>query len=495
LLPLVIENKPLSLPVAATIHRLLDRLDPIDLVRLDEQVRNLPFSYQASFLRRWQDISPADLKRFPHSNEYATLVFGMSSFHHSGYVREEAVRQLAKTRTGEELPFLLIRINDWVPNVRRITWAAVRDRLTATYARHFVHNLALVLRLTHCGRADHGGIVDSVIELLQKAEFSELKDRLESTDPFIRRTSFRIALDTQTIDRQAVIRQGMQSKDNVVRLLSLEKTHLLADDAALSLLTEMRNDGFAPIRREVLGVYLRRFPGLAERELEEALCDTHTSIRRFARFHLEKTGQMDFAEFYRRALSEEPKLYAAIRGIGETGEASDVQLLLPFLTHSVPKVRRAVIGALSKLNPDEHRDTFLHMLHDPSPKVSRESVRGLGLCTPYLVSAPRLWKEFEVAAEQHTQRNVLFLISRQPKWDSLYYLLLALSLDDREIAHLALHYIHRWLSRFNRTFTVPKAYELEQLGEALTCCGARLDEHSREELKFILQGFAQRVGR
>jgi hypothetical protein len=42
----------------------------------------------------------------------------LASFHPSGYVREEAIAHLAAVWDGTELPFLLIRVNDWVAPVR-----------------------------------------------------------------------------------------------------------------------------------------------------------------------------------------------------------------------------------------------------------------------------------------------------------------------------------------------------------------------------------------
>ena len=66
----------------------------------------------------------------------------------NGFVREDAVKRLAKVATGEELPYLLLRLNDWVPQVRDAAREAVLARITPEYAPHFVTYLATFARLS-----------------------------------------------------------------------------------------------------------------------------------------------------------------------------------------------------------------------------------------------------------------------------------------------------------------------------------------------------------
>lgn len=49
---------------------------------------------------------------------FATV--GIATCHRSGFIREKAVVTLAECHSGTELPFLLVRLNDWIPQVRRI---------------------------------------------------------------------------------------------------------------------------------------------------------------------------------------------------------------------------------------------------------------------------------------------------------------------------------------------------------------------------------------
>ncbi|MCX4084323.1 hypothetical protein N7281_05695 [Rickettsia hoogstraalii] len=45
-------------------------------------------------------------------------LYGVASLNYSGYIREEALNYLEKLPTHEILPYILLRLNDWVPEVR-----------------------------------------------------------------------------------------------------------------------------------------------------------------------------------------------------------------------------------------------------------------------------------------------------------------------------------------------------------------------------------------
>src|SRR3990170_3384306 len=63
------------------------------------------------------------------AGRYRATVLALLSFHPSGYVREEVVDRLARSSEGWELPYLLLRLNDWVAEVRQRARIAVLDRI------------------------------------------------------------------------------------------------------------------------------------------------------------------------------------------------------------------------------------------------------------------------------------------------------------------------------------------------------------------------------
>lgn len=58
-------------------------------------------------------------------------------------------------------------------------------------------------------------------------------------------------------------------------------------------------------------------------------------------------AQIDFAARYREAAADENVV--AIDAIGMTGDANDVELLRPFLTHKRTVIRRAAVKSIVRL--------------------------------------------------------------------------------------------------------------------------------------------------
>src|SRR5260370_25965727 len=87
---------------------LLRSLRSSELPGLDEQMRGY-----GPWWASWDRIEPADVRRLKQrASSWASLA--VLSMHRSGYVREAALRLLAETKDGTALPYLFIRLNDWV---------------------------------------------------------------------------------------------------------------------------------------------------------------------------------------------------------------------------------------------------------------------------------------------------------------------------------------------------------------------------------------------
>lgn len=87
--------------------------------------------------------------------------------------------------------------------------------------------------------------------------------------------------------------------------------------------------------------------------------------------HLRSTPGFDIAGHYRDTLkSGTLHLVAALLGLGETGSRHDAPLVEPFIAHERTRVRASAVSVLGRLAPDDHRDRFIQLLADPSPRVA-----------------------------------------------------------------------------------------------------------------------------
>jgi HEAT repeat protein len=414
----------------------------------------------------------------------------MTSFHHDGHVRQAAIERLNLITTGAELPFLLLRLNDWVSNVRDIAYEAVHARLKPEYAPSFIANLPLVARLETAGRVDHQGLILLIDELLQSdACRPALLASLKSDDRFIRRASFALALNSSRTDLPELTRQALSDRDTVVRLWAAQTVSLAFAGGTLEQFLElMKRDRFMPVRREALRSYVRHIAERAPDELHSALLDPNPAMREEARFHLRTIAPMDVAAFYRETLSagRDVNLYAAIGGLGETGSEVDDLLIVSYASDQTAKIRRAAIKALARLNAKAHIELFLTALTDEAPDVSRQALNaGAGMAAA--IAGKKVWSIFASAPNGHIKRNAFLLLQRLPKWDSICYLLQAIRDRDEAVAGMSRMGIQRWLRRFNRSFTLPSGDQAAKIKDALAQCDELIEERTKQEILFSLK--------
>jgi HEAT repeat protein len=476
---------------ASAVSALVEVLRPEDLPWLDQVMRERS-PYNWSYPSPWTELKPGQLKLLQRFEEESVFALGVASMHYSGYVRDEALRKLSDTQDGTELPFLLLRLNDWVQPVRQTALALVRLRVTSKYAPFFVMNIALVNRLRLARRGEQEGIVGEIEQLLRSEEGrTALLTGLASTDYQVKRACYKLGFGAESLHQIQLVEKALSEQDPAIRLQGAQRIASLSDPKSVEqLLSRAQKDRFAQVRRTVIETLCTKFQDKEQQWLEEALMDNHPSVRGYAQFQLGKEGSFKLRKFYIDALdrSEATTLPAVISGLGETGAVSDSDLVVPHLSSQIPRVRRAVLRTLARLKADAFVDVFQRYLSDDSRSVSREAMKGLSK-TLHLTTGETLWSVFANAQELHVRRNVLFLIARLSKWESISYLLSACDSDAESLRNLADSYIHRWHARFNASFTAPSKPQVERLTAALRKCGAKLDSSVTAQIEFGIRGF------
>src|SRR5438270_786383 len=74
------------------------------------------------------------------------ILLALMSAHRSGYVRAEVIHSLGRDSSGTTIPFLLLRLVDWVEAVRRAADLELIDKLQPQYGDMFVRCLGLLER-------------------------------------------------------------------------------------------------------------------------------------------------------------------------------------------------------------------------------------------------------------------------------------------------------------------------------------------------------------
>jgi HEAT repeat protein len=467
LLELLVDRSPdVSAAVADSIQRLMSQVRPRDLLALDEHVR---VGDSWSYLGGWNGIRPADVSTLAGSGAARSSVLGLVSFHRSGHVREAAVRQLDLIDDGSELPFLLLRLNDWVANVQAFAEAAVRRRLVPGYLGHFVHSAFLVLRLQDQSRGNHRDMIGWMMTQLVRPEYETLlADLLRSDCREIARRSFRAVLEIEGEHQRRLVDSALDPTDVVNRFLAAQWIRQHGDREALgALLSRMQQDRYMSVRREVLLARVERQPETAVGHLERALMDRSAAMRELSRFYLAKFGQPAQPTRYRAALAERIEIAICLAGLGEIGEVCDLPLIVPFMRNGTVATRTAAVRAAGRIDAALVREDLLAGLSDPSKRVAQAAAEGLQRCLGE-VEADALWGVL-CSAPQHGRVAALSLLDKLGGWTAMPYLIRLAADADENLALRARGLIER---QYNRLYMQPGQADRQKvliaLGEVRT---------------------------
>jgi HEAT repeat protein len=486
---LVDASGPAFRAAVEAVHRLQQTMAPFELASLDQRIRMIGASGRG-LDHGWRKLRPSGLRRF-ETSEFAASLLGLASFHNDGYVREAAVNSLSALDDGQELPFLLIRLNDWVVPVRDAAARAISARLRPEYATHFLRNLRLVLRLQACGRTNRA-LVDSVCELLRKPECREvLQSGMKSGDRALRRASFQLAAGAEQSVRAVIVKAALTDQDSVARAWAVRR--FLPDVAANelpSVAIPMLCDRFMPVRRDALWALATKCPELATEPLKRALVDRHVGMREVARHFLSGDAMLDVRHFYLEAMEagEARTLAAVICGLGEAGKPADASLVVPFFTAPEPGIRRAAVYAVGKLNAEPFGARLIRLLADEMPGVSREALKAL-TATARHQPLEELWRLFTSEQRVFVRRNALMLILHFGKWQKLTPILLACADNDVRLSGLAQNALRDWLRNYNRSFAEPTRADFEKIQDALARTEANLPCGAAKQIRACLKDY------
>jgi HEAT repeats len=365
------EAHPAGSDAADAAHRILGRAIPTQLAWFDSWFR----SRWAP--PKWKDVRLGDAewaRRFPG-------VVALASFHANGFVREVAVRLLASFEDGSELPFLLVRANDWVAAVQSTALAVLFRRVTVPYAMYWVHCLPLAARLgTALRRKDDLARLRKKIDALltEPTVRSVLASGLADKELDVRRECLRLASSLAVDEAQPLLLTALADPDPLVanRASDALCARLRSQDVD-TVLRPMLSHRVARVRVQAIHTACLHAPQVVVGILRDALLDEARCVRELARYELSRLCHPapDAADYYRAALGrhEGRVRIAALEGLAETGTREDVPTFRGLLRDANARIRAAAIVGLGRCDPSGHLDELAAALKDSSAKVRRTS--------------------------------------------------------------------------------------------------------------------------
>ena len=477
------DNSSLRAAAYSALSDLLSAIPLGHLLEVDTWLREA-LGHWGRWDSAWARMNPRLVSSLVGRNDFGALAF--AAMHGNGHVREAALCQLAQRSDGSELPFLLLRLNDWVVPVRELARGFVSARVRNDYASHLLRCLPLILRIVRCERAQHGWLIEVITQLLNRSECATiLQEGLRAPDRETRRACLRFAAVGDETSARAALAFALNDSDPTSRLWAAK--HLLSsvEPAELQPLhARLQRDSFMPIRREALTTLVIRVPDAADAALTQALLDRHSSMRELARFHLK--DKVDAAGFYREAVHSERgiALVAAIRGLGECGVAADAAIVAAFLDSTEIRLRKAAIAAVGRLAAEEMSKPLLAALADDSPGISAEACSALRAIAPGLTQELRCLLRAEPVP--FVRKNALRLVFRLGKWEQLPLILAACRDASPNVASAALDAVGKWLVRSKRSYVSPTPNQLAESESELRQSREFLDSRLEKEITALI---------
>ena len=489
LLPLLAADETLAPHVAAVIAELVHDVTPVQLSWLDEQVRH--GSYAQYWSNAWHKLAPAAISRLAHTYDLNAAVIGLVASHANGFVRAAALEVLAQYNSGREIPFLSLRVNDWVEPVADRASELLVSRLRPDNRHAVLNALPFIVRVLGQRRRDHTGIERALKSVLLSDAGEDALARGKEFDTSVRRKMYELLISGGTTSKRRMLNAALNDPDAVIRARAIRSISADPDfdDRAATLERFLRDDRVPAVRRLALAALSEHMPERLGAVFPQVLLDRAASVRGLARFvaSTQQPALVPRTVYIEALVGTLPgQLPAAIEGVGETGSRADTDLVAPFLAGNSPRIRRSALRALAKLDADRAVSAAIAALSDDAPSVRTAAVHTLS-SNASRVNFDLVNRQVSSLSDPKARRNVLRVFLDAPKWDAPAFLLEALTDPDDGVRALAARLLDRWIEGFNRNQTQPTAKQLQRIGALLDSVASRMPEATARMLRFSIK--------
>lgn len=376
----------------------------------------------------WRCIDIEAMSMYFHNyKEYQSLLI-MGSFHPSGYFRERCLKILSTY--PNTLSFLMIRLNDWVEEVKSLAFQFTCERLTVSSLEEMLDASYVFMKVKKSKRRRqiHLDQVQEQYICCLKGLIETLDiDYLLSLDIFIRKSFYQIAIEHSLLSL-AVTEELLNREKNSFCLLLLIR-YVSCHELNIEKLKSYFNHRSFYVRKEAMICYFEQTQDIWD-GIENHLLDKSYAIRDYIRFLLVKYTQVDILDFYLHQLD----CPIGILGVGECGSDKQINDLLPYLKNSDEKIVKATIQALSYLLKDKGTDIYWQFLLNESITLSKVSYQSI---IKYKVhyGAKSVYMHYQKETSDFHKRYLLRILLDEDSWERLPYLLELYWYPDEKISN------------------------------------------------------------
>ena len=153
---------------AKALNGILSTLQFDDVVRVDKQMRE---TSSMEWFINWRRVKIDDLLDDSMSANERRAIVIFASFNPNGFIREQAVKMLSDYYMS--LHFIILRLNDWVTQVRLASAAAYKKRLVNLTAGELTAAMPYADKLRLCERDSHNENVRLFFDILASRKYEK----------------------------------------------------------------------------------------------------------------------------------------------------------------------------------------------------------------------------------------------------------------------------------------------------------------------------------
>jgi hypothetical protein len=478
--------------------------------RLTQELGNL----EQLFRNSW--CPPGE--RFVLSEKLALKAVGLASFARNGYLREAAIRRLIETGDSSVIPFLLLRLRDWVVPIRELALQGLQTVLQSKASNALIleelsHSLPLLFLLERSPKCSAS--MDFLSDLCKRAVQYDSKSAIDLvlSDVQCSRWLAKRLLQYCLADSFLPLLHCRDAKiallafDSILSMSSSSNLCDLGIDDFSALLRQVFLSKHTELRVEALRHYFSGSFASSEEELaelaKESLFSERGGVRALAHYLLK--GE-NVEKLYRTRLQELSlkleqfeavkvgEMVGCLSGMKQSGLAlEDERLLEPFLSHGSASVRAAAFEMsffqfLSRGQEDQFLSCLYRCMEDGSARCIKVAIKHLHC--KFAVDFKRI--AGYIQREPLAKRSLALLphLTKLDFWQALPLLLLsynAACIDGAEETKARISVcLDDWLRKRNSYFLRPNQETVSRAQAALDRFGKKLSETLRRQLEAVL---------
>lgn len=309
-------DKELSYETALAIHELMSKVKPSQWPQLYPS-----FQYISIYPKQLRHLS-----QFPDT--LAVDLLGIASLNGDGHIRQEAVHELQKKLSPQKIVYIMLRLADWVSQVRKTAESVFFECLNRENAQAFLSYTYVLDWMTRVERVDLSHIHDQIVDYLtSSSSIVHLKQALDHQDKTVRLFSYKAIL-RKSPHETVIIEKGAKDPNPGVRWYIFQYIRNLSAEKFIQHLPIFIQDTFPNIcSSAMMAIPEEKWKDFRSIVFKNIFRDS-PSIRNTARLLLKRYDSSVFADDYRKRIESEQITPGILSGLAETGGNEDFITLM-----------------------------------------------------------------------------------------------------------------------------------------------------------------------